>query len=534
MQGRFKNTLKLTKFYFKREWLPALIWIAIIVAMSILVAVIFTDLYGTPEERLGMAETMSNPAMVAMVGPVFGIDSYTDGMMYAQMMLLFSIMAIAVMNIFLVVRHTRRDEENGRIELIRSLPVGRLSNLGSTMIVCATVNLAMALILGLGLALLNIESMDFAGCILYGAIMGISGLFFGSVTAVFAQISSTARGAVSFALIYMGADYLIRAIGDVGGNFLSYISPLGMSLRTQIFYTNDWWPVIVLAILSLILIGVALYLNSIRDLGAGLVAAKLGRSTAKKSLLSTTGLTLRLLRPAITGWAVVVIMMGVSYGSIFGDIETFLGDSELLQQVFLNNDKFTFAEQFMTTLVIISAVLVTVPTLIFMLRIRAEEKQGRLENIYAMKISRTKVFTNYLVVALIGSIVLAFLFGATLWVASAASMDDPIAFTTMISAVLSFVPAIWVMVGGATLLIGFLPKFSNLIWAFLGAFFFVIYIGRLLGMPEWLIEATPFGAVPQIPVEDFNIIPLLILTAIAAVMIAVSYIGYRRRDINAK
>ncbi len=46
----------------------------------------------------------------------------------AHQMLLLTAMAVGIMSILLVTRHTRADEEDGRIEMIRSLPAGRLAN----------------------------------------------------------------------------------------------------------------------------------------------------------------------------------------------------------------------------------------------------------------------------------------------------------------------------------------------------------------------------------------------------------------------
>jgi len=338
MTERFNNTTKLTKHIFKREWKTALVWLFILAFITIGVAAIFSDLYGTPEDRLGMAETMSNPAMVAMVGPVYGLDDYTQGIMYAQMMVLFSILAVAIMNIFLVIKHTRKDEESGRLEVIKSLPVGRASDLLATMLICIKINLVLALITGFGLYFLNIESMDLAGSLLYGASLGISGILFGGIAALFAQIASTSRGAIGYSVVFLGVMYMIRAIGDVGENILSYISPLGIVMKTEIYYNNYWWPILILLVLAVIIFLLAFKLNGIRDLGAGLVAAKPGRKEASGFLQTPIGLTMRLLRPTFIGWGIAAFLMGVSYGSIFGYIEVCIEGRELMQQIFRNHD----------------------------------------------------------------------------------------------------------------------------------------------------------------------------------------------------
>ena len=73
------------------------------------------------------------------------------GTLFSQNMILFTAITIGVMNMFLVVRNTRRDEDYGRTEVVRSLPVGRLSNLLATFNVCIIINIAFSLIIGFGL-----------------------------------------------------------------------------------------------------------------------------------------------------------------------------------------------------------------------------------------------------------------------------------------------------------------------------------------------------------------------------------------------
>ena len=125
-------------------------------------------------------------------------------------MILFTAIAIGIMNIFLVIRNTRKDEDEGRIEVVRSLPVGRLSNLSATLIVCLKINLLFALIIGFGLSLLGIEYMDLTGSLLYGVSLGAIGLFFGATSALFAQIAGTAKGA-SRIFVYVSRHSLLTS-----------------------------------------------------------------------------------------------------------------------------------------------------------------------------------------------------------------------------------------------------------------------------------------------------------------------------------
>ena len=97
-------------------------------------------------------------------------------------MLLFTAVAVGIMSILYTVRHTREDEEKGRTEIIRSLPTGHLSNLTAVIAVAVIMNVILFLAVGFGLYSLGFESMDFNGSMLYGAVLGATGIFFAALT----------------------------------------------------------------------------------------------------------------------------------------------------------------------------------------------------------------------------------------------------------------------------------------------------------------------------------------------------------------
>jgi ABC-2 type transport system permease protein len=103
--------------------------------------------------------------------------------------------------------------------------------------------------------------------------------------------------------------------------------------------------------------------------------------------------------------------------------------------------------------------------------------------------------------------------------------------STLLKAGFVHLPAIWIMVGLAVLLIGFIPRLTGLTWAYLGYSFFVVYMGEMLQAPEWMADLSPFGHIPQVPVDDVNILNLAILTLIALILIIAGFIGYKKRDV---
>ena len=528
----YNRTGKLCRLVLRRDRIRIPVWILSLTVVTIVVAQAFTDLYATDEERQVIAQTMLNPAMTAMVGRGYGLANYTIGAMMAHQMILLTAVVVGIMSILLVVRHTRADEEDGRIEMIRSLPVGRLSNLSATLLVIGGTNVALALLTGFGLYALRIESMDLEGSLLYGAVLGATGLLFMAITAVFAQLSESSRGAVGLSFAVLGAAYLMRAIGDVGNEMLSWFSPLGMALGAEVYVNNYWWPIVLTVGIAFLLVILALYLNAIRDLESGFLPAKPGRKRASILLQNPIGLTLRLQRTGLIAWGIGMFILGASYGSVLGDLESFFTDNEMLQDLLIPVDGFSLTEQFLTMLMSIMAMISTIPALMAVHKLIGEEKKNRIEHLLARAVSRTRLMGSSFIVSVSTSFLMLSLAAIGLWAAGSAVMDDAIEFGTLYSAAMVYLPAMWIMIAIAILVIGVAPKLTGLTWLYLLYSFIVVYLGGLLQFPEWMANLSPFGHVPQIPVEDMDFIKVIVLAMIAIVVTILGFIAYNKRDIH--
>ncbi|WP_332691735.1 ABC transporter permease [Halalkalibacter lacteus] len=528
----FSQTGTMARFIIRRDRIRLLIWLISFLLITIVTASAFTGLYSSEQERQAIAETMRNPAMTAMIGIGYGLDDYTAGPMMAHQMLLFTAIVVALMSILIVTRHTRADEEEGRIELIRSLPVGRLSNVSATIIVMVSANVVLSLLTGFGLSSLQIESMDLEGSLLYGAALGATGIFFTAITALFAQLSENSRWTIGFSFTVLGVAYLIRAVGDVSNETISWFSPFGWILKTEVYVNNDWWPVILTVGAAIVVVVITLFLNENRDLESGFFPSKPGRKYASRLLQSPIGLAFRLQRTGIIAWAIGMYVLGVSYGSVFGDLESFFTNNEMMSEMLSPVEGLSLTEQFLAMLMSVISMICTVPALMFMLKLKAEEKKERMDHLLSRAVSRMRVMGSYLILSMFFGSVMLFLALLGLWSASIAVMDEAILFPMMFEAAMVYLPAMWMMVGLAVLFIGFFPQLTGFSWLYLGYSFLVVYLGGLLQFPEWMGKLSPFGHVPQLPVEEMDSSSVLMLTCIAAVLIVVGFIGYRKRDIT--
>ncbi|WP_163139737.1 ABC transporter permease [Bacillus sp. 22-7] len=529
--NHLEKTVFLSKFIFRLDRLRIPIWVLALTFFTIIVPTAFKGLYNSQQERDAMAQTMANPAMTAMTGPA-DLSNYTIGVMTAHQMLLMTAAVTGLMSILLVTRHTRADEEDGRLELLRSLPVGRLSYLNATLLTVSSACIGLALINGFGLYALGIESMDLEGSLLYGAALGAAGLFFAGVTAVFAQASDSSRGTIGYSIAVLLISYLFRAITDISNESLSWLSPLAWVTKAEVYDSNNWWPIVLMAAAAIVLFAAANYLNAIRDLDRGFFPSMPGKQYASRFLQSPIGLALRLQRTGIISWAIGMFVLGASYGSVLGDLESFFSENEAMKQLLKPTEGVTLVEQFIPMLMIVISLMATIPPVMAMNKLRGEEKKERIVHLLSKAVSRSKLLGSYLVISVINGFLMISLAALGLWAAGTSVVEGGLSFGMIFGAALSYYPAMLVMISLAVFLIGFLPKFTGFIWLYVLYSFIVLYLGGLFQFSDWIGSISPFGHVPQAPIEEFSIVPLLLLCLAAGVLALAGFIGFNSRDIE--
>ena len=63
------------------------------------------------------------------------------------------------------------------------------------------------------------------------------------------------------------------------------------------------------------------------------------------------------------------------------------------------------------------------------------------------------------------------------------------------------------------------------------AFLLIGEFGPLFELDQWLMNLSPYGHVPRLPGGDFTATPVVWLALIAAGLITVGLVGFRRRDV---
>lgn len=529
----FKGTGQLINIITRQNKFQILAWLVGIVIISISAASSYQTVYQNDYDKQAFALTMQNPAMMAMLGPGYEAEEYlvNVGTQFAHEMLLFTVIAAAIMNILLVASSTRTDEESGRIEVVRSLPIGRLSYLAACIIVIAIVNFLLSLLTGLGIYFLNIDGITFESSLLYGAILGSGGFVFGAFTALFAQLSDTSRGTKAFALGLLIIAYLLRAIGDVENEILALLSPLGWSVRTDVFIENHWWPIIISVIIIVILLMLTFYLNSTRDLDAGFLPTRKGKTHASTFIKTTLGLVYHLQNVKILAWGIGIFALSATFGAVMGDMEKYFANNEFVKMVLAQVGDFSITDQFISMLMAIMSLISAIPVIMTILKLNSEENHYRTENFYSRAVSRNRTLGNFTLLAMIESVLYLILIAVGLWLAAITMMENPFSLRTVIQSAAVYLPAIWIMIGITVFFLGYARKIINVIWIYYAFCYVVVYVGGMLNFPDWVMNLSAFEVIPKLPGEEMDVFPITLILVISFVFLLLGFIGYNKRDI---
>lgn len=528
----FAGVGTLVRFNLRRDRIRIPVWILALVGMTAATAGGFPGLYPTLQSRQARASLMDSPAATAMSGPSFGKADYTFGAMLANEMLGFLAIFVALMSVLMVVRHTRNEEEAGRAELVRAGIVGRYAHLTAALVVAAITNLTLAALMTLAVGGQGVESIDWTGSLAFSLGLASVGLVFAGIAAVTAQVFEHGRTASGLAGALIGVAFMLRAAGDMGDGTLSWLSPIGWAQQMRSYVDELWWPLALALAVAATAVGAAYWLSTKRDVGLGLRQARLGAGGASSALGSPLGFALRLHRGSLIAWSAGLFLFGAMYGSIAPQVEDFVRDNPQMQEFIVQQGGGPIMETWLGMIVSVLAMVASIHAILAVLRMRSEETSGRAEPVLATELTRMPWLTSHLVVAVAGASVTLLLTGLGVGLSAAASTGDGSLVLELVGAAAAYLPTVWLAAGLAAALFGWLPRVVQLAWIVLGYGLVVGMLGGLLQLPGWLMELSPYSHVPQLPAAEFELLPLVVLTAIAVVLLGVSYRGFRQRDLE--
>lgn len=525
----------------RRDGRQLALWIAGSALLAAMGNIAVSDSFATQEARAGLlAAAIGNPVILLFRGLPSGADQDQVVIFLILPVLMF---LAALMSTFLAVRHTRLDEEQGRAELVAATPASRTAPLVATAIHGFAADVVLAVLVSLAFIA---SGLDAGGSFLAGFAVGGVGVAFLGVGLLAGQVMRTSRGANSLSVWTVTALFLVCGFGNAIGtpsddlqkmesSWLTWLSPFGWAENTRAFDEDVWWLLLPLVGLGVALAAVSLWLQSVRDLGEGFVATRLGRPSAGALLGSPIGLVWRLTRGGILGWTFGGLLIGVLATSLSGVIDEFSEDNQAIRDMIAqmtgggDTAQATVAVFFTMLGVLAACCAVQVAC-----HARQEEAHGTAEPVLSSPVSRIRWLADYLVIALIGIVLVtgAAVAGAGIGVAGQDGAADTVADALVMAAGQAVAAAVFLAVTALVFVLA--PRLTiPLAWSLVMLGLVFGLFGPLFGFPDWLVDLSPVAQAPTVAGDEVELRGLWWLLAITVAGSAGALALMRRRELVA-
>jgi ABC-2 type transport system permease protein len=527
------GTGALARLAARRDRIMLPVWVYVLTTLVAGTAYSFKKLYPTAAGREQFAITAGhNPALLSLYGPLYGNSL---GSLTAWRYGAFAALGAGLMSIFIVVRHTRADEETGRLELLGSTVVGRHAALAAALAISCGANLVLGVLITAGLIALGLPA---AGSIALAAAIAGCGLAFTGVAAFTAQIAQTARSARGTAIGVLGAVYLLRAIGDSAGGsgprWLPWLSPIGWAELVRAFGVIRWWVLVLPLLTTVAVTTAAAVVAARRDYDAGLLPQRPGPAIGAASLRSPLALAWRLQGATLIAWLTGALFYGILIGAAAKGIGGLLGSRSIRHIMVELGGKTALTNAYLAAIMSFSGLIAAGYAVSAVLRLRAEETAERADPVLATGAGRISWGLSHLSIASIGTVLILLITGLGtglgLALRSGGGGGD---IARLVSAGLAQAPAALVIAGIAAALFGLAPKASvGGSWTALGVVSLMLFLGATLQLSHWVLDISPFTHLPKLPGGTVNAATFVWLSLIAVALAAAGLAGLRRRDMG--
>jgi ABC-2 type transport system permease protein len=490
----------------------------------------FRSAYPTVTDRLAFVHSFaSNDALRLFYG--YPYDPVTIGGYSAWRVGGTLAIAAAIFGVLAAVRALRTEEDTGRMELILASPVHRrtvfLSAMGA--IALGTALLWLAAWVGYlagGLAAGPSAYLSLSTAVVVAVFVGIG--------AVVSQLAPTRRVALELGTGVVALSLLLRVIADTAGGagWLRWFTPLGWAEEMRPFTGAQPLVVLLPVVASVVLLMIAARIAATRDVGTGTLSA---RDTAKPRLgllSSPTAQALRTERTSLTIWCASTAVFAVILGMVSASVSAAGISDQMRKEIAkFGSGSIVTPVGYLSFVFIFYVLAVSLFVCSQVGAARSEEAGEQLETLLAMPVSQTGWLGGRLGLAVAGAAVLSLLAGGLTWL-GAVTQGVHVTLPRMLEAGANCLPVALLFLGLAALAYATVPRASSGIAYGLVALAFLWYlVGALVGVPKWLVDATPFAHVGWVPVQPFRLGAAIVMVAIGAAAAGGALASFRRRDL---
>lgn len=502
-------------------------WVLIATALSVSSVIVYPLLFPDPAERASFAATIGgNPALGLIFGPAFDLST-VDGF-NAWRSLALGGFATGLGAIFVVVNASRGQEDSGQAELLASGVLGRQSRLFTAVAMAVLMSVAVGVVSSLATIACG---GGWGASVLLGAGFTATGWMFAAVGAVTSQIGADSRTASSLATGLLGVLFILRGFlySVEAPSWTIWINPLGWITETRPASGDHWLPLVYAVIFAVIVAVVAFWLQTSRDFGQGLIAARPG--PARGSARTPFALAARLNRSPATYWTIAFLGLGVIFGYFTGSVKDILGSNPALTEIFAAGaaSPADLSSSFVVTILSLAGIIASICGVQAVNRIRTEELEDRTEPVLATSVSRIGYLASNVVVALAVPAVAVILAGVVIGI-FATFTDIGLHFGDVLLQAIATVPAVWTVIALALAVIGARPAMRIATWAGVLISFVLTLLGPSFKLPDWALGISPFWHVPNVAADSPNWLGLVWISLFTLGFLLIGFAGFRRRD----
>jgi ABC-2 type transport system permease protein len=527
------GTGKLVRLILRRDRVLMPLWALFLGLVPISYVASFETLFPTDAARQSYADLSAhNAGFVALYGRLLG-SSLAELVAWRAG---FIPVMIGLFSLLTVIRHTRTEEEAGRRELLGATVVGRHAGLAAALVATTGANLVLGAVLAGGMIG---QGLPATGSWAFAAEFAATGVVFAAIGAVAAQLTSGAGSARAIAIAALGVAYLLRVVGDVSGmsggalSWLTWLSPIGWAQRIRPYGGDEWWPLLIVAVFTVALVAVAVALSARRDVGAGLLPARLGPAEGAPALRSPLALAWRLHRGLLAGWTVGFAALGVVMGYLAAGIGDLVRDAPQMGDAFSRlGGASGLIDSYLAGTLGFFGLIAAAYAIQATLRLRGEEAAGHAEPVLSTAVSRVRWAASHLVFSLLGPAAALAAAGLAMGLTHGLNTGDVgRELPRVLAGAMVQLPAVWVLAAITVVLFGLLPRFAAVSWGGLVICLLFGLVGAAIGFDQWVLDVSPFTHLPHLPGGAVSAAPLVWLLAVAVALGAAGLAGFRRRDV---
>jgi ABC-2 type transport system permease protein len=505
----------------------------IVVASS---AISYTRIYKTPAERDHLAAAFGfNRASAALFGPAPQLQTVAGFTVFKSIMTLMVLGAI--WGLIISTRLLRGEEEAGRWDLLlagqttpRKAAVQALGGLAIGAATLWVITAFISVVTG-RYAKVNID----AGSMLYFSLAQVAtAVMFLAVGALTSQLAATRRRAATFAGWFLGACYAVRMVADsgVGLHGLIWLSPLGWVEELRPLTAPQPYALLPIVGFVAVVALITFWLAANRDVGASVLPDRTHAAAQPWLLFGQLGLSIRLVRPTIIGWAFALGLTGLVMGLIAEAAgATMTGSS--VETVFARlGASGTGAEAFLGVAFLILAVLAAFLAAGQIIAARDEEGEGRLDHLLVRPVHRLSWLAGRVTVAVLAIVAGGLIAGAMTWLGTVFE-NTGVSLATLVNAGFNVIAPALCLFGIGVLAFGAWPRGTSLVvYGVLGWSLLVEVVGAVGASSRWLLDTSLFHHMAAAPAVDPNWTTNSIMIAIGAAGAVCGGLAFHHRDIQ--